>query len=155
MLQRLGLLPQEFAGRRIEGGDDAANADRVQFAVVKEWSRLGPGAVLRRRIGGLVWGLVVGPPNEPARRGVERRHRFGAVSPGEGVDGFANDDGRRVAFADLYLPSARQFFGPSFRLLESTGRAVAVSPAPLRIILRRALSRSGSRRHDQEGGGHK
>src|SRR5262245_7338344 len=154
MLRRLGLLPQEFASRRIEGGDNAADADRVQFPVVKEWSRLWTGAVLRRRIGGLVWGRVVGPPNEPACRGVEGSDRFGAVAPGEGVDGFANDDGRRIAFADLDLPSARQFFGPRFRLRESTRGAVAVSPTPLRIILRRALSRSSRRRSDQDGCRH-
>src|SRR5262249_7048520 len=129
--------------------------DREQFAVVKEWRRLRPCAVRSRRISGLVWGRVVGPPNELACRGVERSHRFGAVAPGEGVYGFANDDGRRIAFADLDLPPARQFFRPRLRLRESTRSAVAVSPAPLRIILRGVLSRSGRRRHDQEGGGHK
>ena len=74
-----------------------------------------------------------------ARLGFERGHHLGSVPPGEDVDGVGNDEGRRVALSDVDLPLARQRFGPRCRLSERAGRAVAVQPAPLWIVLRRAL----------------
>src|SRR5262249_2413852 len=110
------------------------------LAVVEERSGFRPRAVRSRGVSRLVRRRISGLPYDFAGRGVERHHHLVAAATREGVDGLANDDGRRVTLSDLDLPSARQLLRPRFRRGERAGRTVAVPPAPLRIILRRVLS---------------
>src|SRR5689334_7948810 len=51
-------------------------------------------------------------------------------------DASASDDGRRVAFADLYAPRAVELLGPGRRRVLLGHEAVAGGTAPLRPLLR-------------------
>jgi DNA replication protein DnaC len=94
-------------------------------------------------------------PEPTPGAGVECDHHLIAVTAREGVDHITDDERRGVALSNVDLPPACQGLGPRGGLSKRAGRAIAVPPAPLRIIERSRLSSgSGGRpkeqRHDQE-----
>jgi hypothetical protein len=155
MLRWRLLLPRECPGSRIEGGQDAADAERVELVAVEQRRRLracsmsgcGTARLIRRRILRL--------PELPPAVDVEGRKHLVVAAAAEAVDDVADDDGRRVALADICPPSARQVLGPCVRLEEGTGLAIPVPSAPLRIVPGRALGDGGRGRPDQHRGRHR
>ena len=97
---------------------------------------------------------VARAPQFFARPGVKRGHHLGSVAPGKDVDGVGDDEGRSVALSDVDLPPACQRIGPRCRLREGAGGAVAVQPAPLGIVSRRALCCGRAGTPDQHGNAH-
>src|SRR6185295_7722608 len=63
--------PQELAVRGVEGGDDTADAEGVETAVMEQRRGFGTGAMLRGRLAGRVGRGIAGMPTLLAGRGVE------------------------------------------------------------------------------------
>src|SRR5207249_8468959 len=66
--------------------------------------------------------------------GIDGPHHLVVLLAREGEHAVADDDGRRIAGADVDLPSLRQTLGPRSRLGKGPEGAVAVGPAPLRPV---------------------
>jgi hypothetical protein len=132
--RRAGLLPNLLAVGRIERGDDARHADRIEAPAKEHRRRLRPGAVTHRGTVHGERGRVRGLPQHAAALGVERAHRLVVVLPCEQVDAIPHDERRGITEADFDLPLADQLLRPLAWWRERREHAVAVRAAPLRPI---------------------
>jgi hypothetical protein len=66
---------------------------------------------------------------------------FITASARKRVDGFADDQGRRIALTNINLPLSCKRFRPCCRFHEAAGSAVTLSASPLRVIERGRLLR--------------
>ena len=98
--------------------------------------------VVRRRVRRL--------PEDRTGFRIQRREHLVVVPAREHEHPVAYDERRRVALADRHGPLPRQRRGPGRRLDEPAGAAVAVEPAPLRIVESPGLRRRGRGDADQE-----
>src|SRR4030095_15955297 len=90
---------------RIEGGEDAADAQREEAALVHDRRGLGTAAVRNRtRIDG-IRRRVPRPPEGLARMQIERARRCRLAFAREEEHGFAGDDRARLSGAHLLTPA--------------------------------------------------
>ena len=114
---------------------------------------LGPGAVRGRRRVHLERGGVRGAPDRVSGGRVERLHHLVLPLAGEEVEAVAEQQGRRVAEADLAAPLPGEPLRPGRGRVEGRHRAVAQRSAPLRPVLRRRVADTAGGNDDDHRGG--
>jgi hypothetical protein len=118
----------------VDARHDAGYAEREELAVVVERRRLRPLAMGGGTGHDLVRRGIARLPDHLAAVGIDCADQFVAIAPRQREDAVADQDRRRVAFADLDLPARCQPLGPIGRRDEPARRAIALPPAPLRVV---------------------